>query len=372
VIDNHEMVIMIFLLLACFIVGIFLLPYWLISANPFPKPSGQWQVGTSNLIWNLPSHSGIIAKIWYPSSTQQQHHSPYIDDLDRTLAAMTAGLNPLSKLILNKVYFGRIQAPSEINATLAHSQDRFPTILLSPGFGGVNFLNTFYALEFASHGFIVIGINHPGWSSGCLLADGSHIAANRVDFNNVDRADTLLAEIVTPQAKNLSAVVDELFHLNLTTDSWLYQKIDPTKIFAAGHSIGGSASFLACGIDSRISKSVNLDGFLFMDEINISSIDKEFLLILSTRDKYAPQGNKPPNIFDVLMAKDKIRIDLFARHANIHKHLLHSASHFNFMDLPLILNPVFSKRIGLFGEADGLDLLLKTSATIIDFFNEAN
>ncbi len=363
---------MIFLLLACFIAVIFLLPYWLISANPFPIPSGQWKVGTSNLTWNLPSHSGIIAKIWYPSSTTQNSHSPYIDYLDRTLSVITTRLNPLSKLILNRLYLGRIQTPSEINATLAQSQDGFPIILLSPGFGGVNFLNTFYALEFASHGFIVIGINHPGWSSGTLLVDGSQVVFNQVDFNDVDRADTLFAEIISQKANNLSAVLDEVLKLNITTDSWLYQKIHPTKIFAAGHSSGGSASFVACGTDPRIARSVNLDGFLYMDKIDITGIKKEFLLMLSNRGKYAPQGNKPPNSFDVVMVKDKTRIERLANHANVHQHLLHSANHFNFMDLPLILNPLFSKRIGLFGEADGLDLLLKTSGTMIDFFNETN
>jgi dienelactone hydrolase len=368
------MVTIIFLFFACFIVVIFLLPYGLISANPFPTPSGQWKVGTSDFIWNLPSHSGIIAKIWYPSNTKQNSYSPYIDCLDRTLSVMTTGLSPLSKLILNRLYLGRIQAPSEINTALAQSQDGFPVILFSPGFGGVNFLNTFYALEFASHGFIVIGINHPGWSSGSLLVDGSQVAFNQVDFNDVDRADMLFAKIIEQKANNLSAVLDELLNLNATTDSWLYQKINPTKIFAAGHSSGGSASFLACGSDSRIAKSANLDGFLYMDQIDIASTGKEFLLILSNRDKYkyASQENKPQNSFDVVMAKDKIRIDQFASHANAHKHLLHLASHFNFVDLPLILNPIFSKRIGLFGEEDGLDLLLKTSATMIAFFNETN
>ena len=363
---------MILPLLACFIVVVFLLPYGLISANPFPKPSGQWQVGTSNFIWNLPSYSGIIAKIWYPSNTKHHSCSPYIDYLDQTLSAMTAGLNPLSKLILNKFYLGRIQAPSEINATLAYRQDAFPTILLSPGFGGVNFLNSFYALEFASHGFIVIGINHPRWSSGTLLVDGSHVAFNGIDFNDVDHADTLLAETIAQKANNLSAVLDELFHLNTTTDSWLYQRIDLNKVFAVGHSTGGSASFLACGTDSRIAKSVNLDGFLCMDQIDVSGMEKEFLLILSNRHKYASKGDKAPNIFDFLMAKDKTRIERFTRHDNVHKHLLNSANHWNFMDLPLIINPLLSRRFGWFGEADGLDLISKTSATMIDFFNETD
>jgi hypothetical protein len=72
------------------------------------------------------------------------------------------------------------------------------------------------------------------------------------------------------------------------------------------------------------------------------------------------------------MTKDKARIDQFSQHANVHKHLLDSANHLNFMDLPLILNPAFSRRIRLFGEVDELDLLLKTSATMIDFFDEIN
>jgi dienelactone hydrolase len=370
--NNHEMTIIIFLLLFCISVVVFLLPYGLISANPFPTPSGQYKVGTSNFIWNLPSHSGIIAKIWYPSSTKQDVHSPYIDYLGRTLSVMTTGLNPLSKLLLNRRYLGRIQAPSATNTALAQSQDGFPVILLSPGFGGVNFLNTFYALEFASHGFIVIGINHPGWSSGSLLVDGSQVALNQVDFTDVDRADTLFSEIVEQKANNLSAVLDELLHLNTTPDSWLYQRIDPTRIFAAGHSSGGSASFLACGKDSRIVKSVNLDGFLYMDKIDVADMEKEFLLILSNRDKYAPQVNKQPSSFDVVMAKDKTRIDQFSCHINVHVNSLDSANHLNFMDLPLILNPAFSKRIGLFGEVDRLDLLLKTSATMIGFFDDIN
>lgn len=205
-----------------------------------------------------------------------------------------------------------------------------------------------------------------------MLADGSPVACNPVDFSDVDRADTLFSEIIAQKAENLSAVVAELLNLNATPDAWLYQKIDPAKIFAAGHSSGGSASFLACGTDSRIAKSANLDGFLYLDQIDVASTGKEFLLILSDRDKYASQGSKPSNSFDVVMAKDKIRIDRFAQHANVNTQLLPSTKHVSFMDFALILNPLFSKRIGLFGEADRLDLLLKTSAAMIDFFDDAN
>ena len=361
---------MIFLLSAGFVALVFFLPYGLISANPFPEPSGHWKVGTSELIWHSPSYSGIVAKVWYPSSTEQESHSPYIDRLDRTLAAMTQGLSPLVKLFVNRFYLGRIQTPSSSNATLALGQDGFPVVLLSPGLAGVNFLYTFYALELASYGFIVIGINHPEWSSGTLLVDGSQVGLNQPDFTDTERADALFASITEQKASNLSAVLDELLNLATTPESWLHQKVDTNRIFAAGHSSGGAASFLACGTDPRITKSVNLDGFLYMNGIDIDGMEKAFLLILSNRDKYALQSSKSQSSFDVVMAKDKTRIDRFVDHANACKHLLHSASHLSFTDLPLILNPVLSKRSGLFGEGDGLDLLSRTSAMMIDFFGE--
>jgi dienelactone hydrolase len=363
---------MIFLLSAGFVALVFLLPYGLISAKPFPEPSGNWKVGTSELVWHSPSHSGIIAKVWYPSSTEQEGHSPYIDHLDRTLSAITTALGPFSRLHLNRFYLGRIQAPSSSNTTLALDQDSFPIVLLSPGLGGANFLNTFYALELASHGFVVIGVNHPEWSSGTLLVDGSQVGLNQFDFNDAERADALFAEITEQKANNLSAVLDEVLTLTTTPSSWLYQKIDTNRIFAAGHSSGGAASFLACGTDPRITKSVNLDGFLYMDEIDIDGMEKEFLLILSNRDQYALQSSKSQTSFDVVMAKDKTRIDRFLDHANARKHLLRSASHLSFTDLPLILNPMLSKRLGLFGEGDGLDLLSRTSAMMIDFLGEKN
>jgi Platelet-activating factor acetylhydrolase, isoform II len=156
---------MIFLFFVCAIgILVFILPYFLILATPFTQPSGKWQVGTSNLIWDKADLTGIIAKLWYPTDTASNISSPYIDNIDLTLSAITASLNPLYRLIFNRLYLGRIQTPSCHNAVLGNTQNGFPIVLFSPSFSGINLINTFYALEFASHGFIVVGINHPGSS----------------------------------------------------------------------------------------------------------------------------------------------------------------------------------------------------------------
>jgi Platelet-activating factor acetylhydrolase, isoform II len=362
------MMISFFLVLA---VGLFLLPYWLIRGNPFPQPSGQWQVGVTDFIWDAPDFTGIIAKAWYPTTDKQGINSPYIDKIDRTLAVMTAGMNPVFKSIA-KLYFGRIVTPSFVDATPMQLAGGCPVVLFSPGFQSMNFLNTFYALEFASHGFIVIGINHPGISAGSLLADGSQVAFKPVDmelaFAEYEQPDSLFSDLILKQADNISSVLDKIISLNATAGSLLYQKINPNKIFAAGHSTGGAASFVACGKDERIAKGVNLDG-IFIDPANTNYANKELFLISANWVKYSPKDKNTRTRIETIVAKDKIQREQLAAKANLHQLSFPSASHFNFMDLPLIIRSLIGKKIGLFGNINGLEVLLKTSAEMIDLFD---
>jgi dienelactone hydrolase len=355
----------IFFILIC-IVGIIILPYWIIPANPFPKPSGEWQVGTSNLSWDSANQSGIIAKVWYPTEIENVTPSPYLDKLGQNFSSNIV-VNLLLKLIFSNLFLGHIKTPVSIDATPSQCPDGFPVILFSHGFLGINSLNTFYGLEFASHGFIVISINHPGSSISTMLADGSQIG---IDSDGLDRLDLLASKVTVDRANDLSMVLDKVISLHSIPDSFLYQRINTSKIFAAGHSIGGSASFAACGKDRRISKSVNFDGFFYMEEIDLSWTEKEFLLIQPSRNKSGSKRGKSQNEFDLLMAKDNVRIEKLSGNANFNHLLFHSVTHMSFMDLPLVINPSFNKLISLFGKADGLNLLLETSAVTMNFFNK--
>ena len=355
----------IFFIIVC-IVGIIVLPYWIIPVNPFPKPSGKWNVGTSNLIWDSSNHSGILAKVWYPTDIENIKPSPYLDRLGQNFSSNIV-VNLLLKLIFSNLFLGHVKIPASIDVTPAQCSAGFPVILLSPGFFGINSLNTFYGLEFASHGFIVIGINHPGSSLGTMLADGSQIS---MDVDGLDKPELLASKTTVERASDLSMVLDRVISLNDNCDSFLYQRIDTSQIFAAGHSVGGSASFAACGQDLRISKSVNFDGFFFMEEVDLSCLDREFLLIQPDRRQSKSNDKKSQNEFSLLMAKDNLRITELASSSNFHHLLFPSVTHMNFMDFPLVINPTFSKTMSLFGKADGLDLLLETARVTMNFFNK--
>jgi hypothetical protein len=358
----------VFLLIFVCAIALFLFPFWLIPANPFPQPSGQWRVGTTELTWDSAHYAGVIAKVWYPTN-DVAGNSPYIDNIGRTLSVMTTGLNPLVKLIFNRLYLGRVMTPALLNATIDHSSEGFPLILFSPGFGVVNWLNTFYALEFASHGFIVIGINHPGSSAASLLADGSQVKFKTLEknvFADADLLNAVLAETSQEQANNISRVVDTAIALNANSDSVLFQKINVNKIFAAGYSVGGASSFIACGRDQRIAKGVNFDG-LFIDAIDTDYTDKELLLIGSDRDQSRPKNQKMRLQYDKIMDRDALRIDQLATKATLQRILLPMTGHLNFADVPLIIRPIVAQSIGFLGKVDGLEILLKTSVIAIDF-----
>jgi dienelactone hydrolase len=354
--------------IAIVILGIIILSYWLIPTHPFPQPSGQWQVGKSDLIWDTPSQSGIIAKVWYPTDRDRATDSLYLGKIGKKITKNLV-VNLLLKLIFSPLLLGHIRIPVSIDAAPSQSQSNFPVILFSSGIG-TNFLNSFYALEFASHGFIVVGIDHPGLSVSTMLVNGAQIGMDKEISDGLARPDLLVSKIAVTQANQISIVLDRVISMNSTNNSFLDRKVNIEKIFAAGHSMGGSASFVACGQDRRISKGVNFDGYFYIDEIDISYPEKEFLLMLSNREKYTIDGGKSQSIHNSMMAKDRNRIQQLAGNANLQVLTQESASHFSFMDLPLMINPILSKKIGSFGEADPLSLLSKTSAIAIDFFNK--
>lgn len=227
--------------------------------------------------------------------------------------------------------------------------------------GGINIQNTFHALELASHGFIVVGINHPGYSAVTFLVDRSI-----VEFNTSSHSER---DAIAQQASNLSAVVDCLLKMNSQKESFLYQKIDVRRIFAFGHSIGGTASFLVCGQDKRLSKCANLDGRLvrFTD---VTYPDKKLMLLeadANPTDAEIEKWGISRDDFEALMSEHEKAMQILCTQANCQRLTFKQAKHLNFTDVPLVFKP--SKIMGLVGETDSFELLSSTSIKLIDFFS---
>ncbi len=364
-----------FSILICIVaIAIFALPYVLISKNRLPQPSGRWQVGTSEIVWKSPDYSQteIIANVWYPTAEKSGINSPYIHTIGRDFA------DPIAANLAYKLIFLLLRRVSTIpaftNATPLQTPDGLPIILFSPGFGGINYLGTFYALEFASHGFLVIGINHPKSNVGTMCTDGSQIKFENFDpliFNEPAKLEQYIGNVTRTQAINISTIVDEIICLNSTLGSLFYQTINSNKIFAAGHSAGGSSSFAACGRDRRISKGIDLDGTCVDLELEIADYTgKKLLLIYSDRETYKPKNKADIHQYNAMIAIDKKWTDKLLVRSDLQKTLFEATTHYGFTDLSILINPIVGKKIGLLGQVDGLTMLLKSSRIMINFLNE--
>ncbi len=365
---------LIFFIFICIVaVAIFALPYILISRNRLPQPSGQWQVGTSEIVWKSPDYpeARIIAKIWYPTDDRSHRNSPYVGKFGGAFTDSIV-LNIIYKLIFRLLR--HVSSPALINATPSQIPNGFPVVLISPCWTGINFMVTFYALEFASHGFVVVGINHPESNIGTMCADGSHIKLALFDTSmDAIKLEQHQGNIIQQQARNISTVLDRIIQLNSTPDSLLNRTIDTNRIFAAGHSLGGAASFVACGKDTRIAKGVELDSiFIDLDHENANYTDKELLVIYADRDRYklAEKNKNNRRLYDANFAIDQKSMDILAAKTDVRKLTIDRTTHSSLTDLGILINPAIGKKLGLLGQADGLTVLRESARVMIDFLNK--
>ena len=100
---------------------------------------------------------------------------------------------------------------------------RYPVVLFSHGSGGNMDALSWLASALAKHGIIVVGVNHPGSTSG----------------DSSPRRSLQLAE----RASDLSAALDHLLN-----DPYFSGFIDPERVVAAGFSLGGATALNLGGL----------------------------------------------------------------------------------------------------------------------------
>jgi len=105
--------------------------------------------------------------------------------------------------------------PAAVDATVATAPKDFPLIVLSHGTGGSAVNLVWFAEALAGHGYIAAAVNHPG-------------------NNAIDGYTVPGFTLWWLRARDLSSVIE-----GLLADPTFGPRIDPRRIGAAGHSLGG-------------------------------------------------------------------------------------------------------------------------------------
>jgi predicted dienelactone hydrolase len=328
-----------------------------------PTPTGPFAVGTEIYRWvdasrdepatKTPSDKrNVIAQAWYPALADGKEHSVYMDGLGNL--PPTVVLFP--RFMLRS--YDRIDTHATVNADISN-QKLWPVVIFSPGFSAPRAWYTGLAAELASHGYVVLALDHPYDAAVTQLADGT--IAPRIDTSPADEnaRDAWMAEQLNTRASDAQFVLDRLAE----GMGQLKGHINLSQVIAVGHSFGG-ATAVALSRDARIAAVANIDGTPYGE---LPVLHRPFLLLQSD---YTVTTHG-----DSFMARNKRLLEECSAPTRRYE-MLH-ANHVVFMDTPLFftaparwaMSLVFGREAGdLFGGSRDTIEAQRTAADILDAF----
>jgi dienelactone hydrolase len=145
--------------------------------------------------------------------------------------------------------------PARHAGEIAHGDPPYPVIVLSPGNAtNVEFYGSL-AEELASHGFVVIGIDHP-YQVAAVAVEGD-VAVYAGD-PPLDEAQHAIPARIDERVADIQFVLDRLEEDGAGL-AGVGGQLDLTRIGLMGHSNGGIAAAEACA-DPRVDACLNIDG----------------------------------------------------------------------------------------------------------------
>ncbi len=245
-----------------------------------PKPTGPYATGTrvQHLVdpVRMETHIAgparpreIMVQIWYPATPNHQRLADYRSRRETTWLSS---------------YMGVLKTHSYANAPVANTGAPFPVLLFNPGWAGRRTQNTYQVEDLASHGFIVVGVDHTYNSGPVVFPDGRVIGPTDghdiSDFQNTTVAQQFVfgGKEVDIEAGDDVLALNTLSAANVDPRSPWFHRVDANDAGAFGHSFGGAVAAEVCYQDPRVKAAVNEDGWLF-GEVATRGLDKPYLVM---------------------------------------------------------------------------------------------
>ncbi|MFN8531201.1 MAG: hypothetical protein U0670_21570 [Anaerolineae bacterium] len=358
----------------------------------FPPLSGSYAVGRAFMALDDSARAEVFTDdandtrripvtFYYPidAATASAATAPaataYIPENIRGPFAQALGFPP--------TLFAQIGAHASDNAPAASSDQGFPVLLFSPGFGVALPLYTSLLEQVASHGYVVAAIDHPYSQSISFFPDGSSVTQNAAGTNlNDETNNRLIGQVWTDDTR---AVLDWLQTLN-ASDPVLTGALDLTKNGAFGHSFGGAAAVRIMVEDARVQATIDIDGSLMLDSIG-TAISGPVLMMRSVETASQMDGTSAPTEaqiaeilsqnnmtreqYDQLMQQAVDSTEALRTAPQLTEMIVADTVHLSYVtDLPLIRTALPILPESLTGSVDPYRLLTVVTDTTVGFFNQ--
>jgi dienelactone hydrolase len=302
-----------------------------------PAPTGPCPLGIRTLQledttrrdpWDNSPTRKLVVSVFYPARTVRGY------PLAHQMAPQAAGffgtfdatvLHPLPK---QGVDWAATLTHSHVDAPPAPG--RRPVLLYTPGGADPRTLGTGLAEELASHGYVVVSIDHPGETSSVEYPDGNF---RPIELTSSPTDPVLFRKLMTVRLADIAFVLRQLPNLPV--------EVDPRRIGIYGHSAGGATAAQALDENPQLRAAVNLEGYLDYVEGDLFPI--------------AQHGTKKPLLLAGTDAYRNERFDrtwsaLLAHGGPVRRTELRDANHWVFTDFAAMA-PQF-QRAGLMSAGD--------------------
>ena len=315
------------------------LPPVLVPVPDLPQPSGPFAIGTRTLYLVDENRAEIygptpgeprelMVQVWYPAQPPTRPNrvetAPYMQPLNVIGPALGRefGLPPVMFSHLNLAYGHAMP-----NAPGNRFGGPYPVVVMSHGWSGLRTQSTYLVEALASHGYVVIAIDHSYGATVTVFPDGR---AAFID-NNALPAGVSAAEYAEAAdtlgswwAADIRFVLDQLPGWQAVGGQF-EGLINRERVALMGHSTGGGAAVEACWRDTRCKAVVGLD--VWMPPVAQGAVDAGLAMPALYLYSEIWPNDQPSRI---------ARLDrLIANSSGAHWWIeVEGAHHYNFTDFP--------------------------------------
>jgi hypothetical protein len=262
----------------------------------------------------------VIALVWYPAESENGKNSPYFSGLSTVSKSLIKSGEVASWQVFGLQF---IRSHNARNAMLAKRGGPYPIVIFSPGNGTNVEFYTVLASELASHGYIVVGLNHP-YDVAAVELSNDQIATYYKEQDSLEPSAhaAFVAERIRVRTADVLFALNRLEALNSNANSAFAGMLDLKSVAAAGHSLGGITASESCKADFRFRACLNLDGLQmggpFSTEVTAIPPDQPFMFLTK-------ESQLPPSL-----------IEKFESTKESYWVVIHNASHDSFTDGPTL------------------------------------
>jgi dienelactone hydrolase len=357
-------------MLGLLVLVIVILPLVVFPMPDLMEPSGEYSVGTTLFYFQDESRMEIYSsnpgdvrelnvQVWYPAEvTGEEERAPYMAHLELSGPAFARFLN-LPSIVLNHVSL--IDTHAFMDVPIKKGEVPYPVLIFSHGWGGTRTQSTYLMEELATHGYVVVAIDHTYGALVTVFPD-ERVVLQKSDILQRDGSEedfSLSAnELISIWAGDVQFILDQLEAMNDGDLENLFTgRLDLERVGIFGHSTGGGNAVQVCWLDRRCKAGLALDAWL--EPISLEGLDEGLdqpFLFLWSEDWGSDENQKRFQRLSRNLSDDAYSLEIIG------------TRHYDFSDLPLLspLSPWF----GLKGPIDGERVLGIINEYVVAYFDQ--